>query len=87
MGFPRCGGISHILSHPREAAFLEQFESSSYMDPTLPDEVVAEIDLIMGTFSKSFASIGGGPGYTGIVTSGDYTATDVDALRAALSAP
>jgi AcrR family transcriptional regulator len=48
-------GISHILSHPREAAFLEQFESSSYMDPALPEEVMAEIDLIMGFYSDGVA--------------------------------
>ncbi len=47
--------IGHILSHPREAAFLEQFESSSYMEPALPEEVMAEIDLIMGFYSDGVA--------------------------------
>jgi AcrR family transcriptional regulator len=47
--------IRHILSHRDHAAFLEQFESSSYMEPTLPEDVMAEIDLIMGFYSDGVA--------------------------------
>ncbi|MCP3997720.1 MAG: TetR/AcrR family transcriptional regulator [bacterium] len=48
--------VRHVISHPDAAAFLEQFESSSYMEPTLPEECVAEIDLVMGFFADGVAA-------------------------------
>ena len=47
--------IRHVISHPDHAAFLEQFESSSYMEPTLPEPVMVEVDLIMGFYSAGVA--------------------------------
>ncbi len=47
--------IHHIITHPEQAKFLEQFESSSYMEPTLPDAVMTEIDVIMGFYSGGVA--------------------------------
>lgn len=46
-----ANAIRHILTHPEQAKFLEQFESSSYMEPILPDVVMIEIDLIMSFYS------------------------------------
>ncbi len=50
-----ANAIRHILTHPEQARFLEQFESSSYMEPILPDVVMVEIDLIMGFYSEGVA--------------------------------
>lgn len=47
--------IRHIISHPNDAAFLDQFESSSYMEPTLPEAVLVEIELITGFYSDGVA--------------------------------
>ena len=48
-------GIRYIISHPEQARFMEQFENSSYMQPTLPDDVNAEVDLIMSFYSDGVA--------------------------------
>ena len=47
--------IRHFITHPEQAKFLEQFESSSYMEPTLPEDVMAEIGVIMGFYSGGVA--------------------------------
>jgi hypothetical protein len=53
---------------------------------TAEEATWTEIDgVLYGAKPDERGPIGGGPGYAGIVTSGDYTAADVDALRAALA--
>lgn len=50
--------IRHVISHPDQAKFLERFEASSYLEPTLPDAVMAEIEQIMGFYSDGVAEGG-----------------------------
>lgn len=47
--------IRHVISHPDQAKFLEQFENSSYLEPTLPDAVMAEVERIMRFYSDGVA--------------------------------
>lgn len=51
-----ANSIRHVLSNPDQAKFLEQFENSSYLEPTLPEAVTAEIELIMGFYSEGVAN-------------------------------
>jgi len=47
--------IRHVLSHPEQAKFLEQFENSSFVEPVLPNAVAAEVDKILGFYTDGVA--------------------------------
>ena len=42
-----ANSIRHVLSHPAHASFLEQFENSPYVEPSLSEEITVEVDQIM----------------------------------------
>ena len=47
--------IRHVLSHPDQSNFLEQYETSAYVEPALPAGVMNEVDKIMGFYSDGVA--------------------------------
>jgi AcrR family transcriptional regulator len=47
--------VDYAISHPKQMKFLEQFENSSYLKPTLPDAVLAEIERLVGFYSDGIA--------------------------------
>jgi AcrR family transcriptional regulator len=47
--------IRHVLSHPEQAKFLEQFENSSFVEPELPAAVMAEVNQIMEFYTDGVA--------------------------------
>lgn len=47
--------IRHVISHPDQAKFLEQYENSSYLEPTLPEAITTEIDVIMEFYTEGVA--------------------------------
>jgi AcrR family transcriptional regulator len=50
-----ANSIRHVLSHPDQASFLEQFENSSYVEPTLPTSVMTEVDKIIQFYEDGVA--------------------------------
>jgi len=47
--------IRHVLSHPEQAKFLEQFENSSFVEPTLPNAVMVEVNRIIEFYTDGVA--------------------------------
>jgi AcrR family transcriptional regulator len=47
--------VDYAISHPTQMKFLEQFENSSYLKPTLPDAVLAEAERLVGFYSDGIA--------------------------------
>jgi AcrR family transcriptional regulator len=50
-----ANSIRHVISHPDQARFMEQFENSSYLEPTLPDAVTIEVERIIGFYTNGVA--------------------------------
>lgn len=48
--------IRHVISHPDQAKFLEQFENSSFLEPNLPDAVMAEVERIVEFYTDGVAA-------------------------------
>ncbi len=47
--------VDYVISHPKQMRFLEQFENSSYLKPKLPDDVLVEIERLVGFYSAGTA--------------------------------
>jgi AcrR family transcriptional regulator len=47
--------IRHVLSHLEQAKFLEQFENSAFVEPMLPNAVMAEVNRIIEFYTNGVA--------------------------------